>query len=168
LIGDFNELGAPNEKKEGQVFLYNKYNRLNSFFLTIEAESIHVNGRLFTWKKRIHTHLVYERLDRSIVRKDWASIYPDAFELNGSFTCSDHCLIILSTSRLREPRNDFRLDFKIVGVCFSKQVLFLERSETLRYQVARCSNYLRSLRLSNMNSKIGPKGNLAIFMIKSP
>ena len=62
--------------------------------------------------KRIHTHLVYERLDRSIVRKDWASIYPDAFELNGSFTCSDHCLIILSTSGLREPCKAFSFRFQ--------------------------------------------------------
>jgi len=29
-------------------------------------------------------------------------MYPDAFELHGSFTCSDHCLIILCTSILPE------------------------------------------------------------------
>ena len=33
---------------------------------TINASSIPVNGLVLTWKKRIHTHLIYERLDIAI------------------------------------------------------------------------------------------------------
>jgi len=97
IIGDFNELAAPNEKIGGQILSNYKYDRLNTFLNSIDAESIQVHGRLFTWKKRIHTHLIYERLDRTIARQDWSSIYPDAFETHDSFTCSDHCPIILAT-----------------------------------------------------------------------
>ena len=97
LIGDFNELASPDEKLGGQTISIHKYDRLNSFIRTINAESIQVKGRLFTWKKRIHTHLIYERLNRSIARNDWMTRYPDTFEIHGSFTCSDHCPIILST-----------------------------------------------------------------------
>ena len=78
---------------------------------TIDVESIQANGRLFTWKKRIHTHLIYERLDRTIAIKDWSNIYPDTFESHGSFTCSDHCPIILSTVMQRDSR-------KVIPFCF--------------------------------------------------
>ena len=78
----------------------------------IDAESIQVNGKMFTWKKQIHTHLIYERLDRSIARKDWSSIYPNAYELHGNFTCSDHCHIILVTSPQPEKRKAFPFRFQ--------------------------------------------------------
>jgi len=85
-------------KKRGYIPLLNKFIRLNNFLAAIDAESVQVNGRLFTWKKRIHTHLIYERLDRTIPRTGWHCIYPEAFETHGSFTCSDHCPIIRSTT----------------------------------------------------------------------
>jgi len=52
LVGDFNELANTNEKKGGQVMSNSKYHRLNNFLSAIDAESVQVNGNLFTWKKR--------------------------------------------------------------------------------------------------------------------
>ena len=55
-------------------------------------------GRPFTWKKRVHGHLIYERLDRAIGRQDWLRMYPDALVTSGPFTCSDHSYVCLQTS----------------------------------------------------------------------
>ena len=110
LIGDFNELASSKEKIGGQSLANRKYNRLNSFTNSINAEPLHVKGRLFTRKKRIHYHLIYERLDRAIARNDWTCMYPDAFEMHGNFTCSNHCPIILATEppRIRQKAFPFR------------------------------------------------------------
>jgi len=44
LIGDFNELTNPLEKRGGQVVAATRYQIFNSFLLNIDAESVHVNG----------------------------------------------------------------------------------------------------------------------------
>ena len=36
-------------------------------------------------------------MDRSIARRDWSTLYPNAIEEHGSFTCSDHRPIIVSS-----------------------------------------------------------------------
>ena len=71
---------------------------LDSFLTHTNAFYLDVFGQLFTWKKRIHTYPVYERLDRAMARNEWSSIYPNAFEFHEIFTCSDHCPIIASTT----------------------------------------------------------------------
>ena len=83
-------------KKKGEALPNSKFQRLNNFLFEIDAESIQVKGNLFTWKKKVHTHLIYERLDRVIARKDWLTMYPNTFEEHGSFTCSDHRSFIVS------------------------------------------------------------------------
>ena len=70
LIGDFNELANPLQKRGGQVLAEARYQRLNSFLRSIIGESVHVNRQQFTWKKKLHIHLIYERLDRTIAKKD--------------------------------------------------------------------------------------------------
>jgi len=96
IIGDFNELANPTEKRGGKRYPLAKYERLNSFMYHINATSVPFTGSPFTWKKRIHTHLIYERLDRAIIRHDWAALYPDSITQHGTFSCSDHCPIVLS------------------------------------------------------------------------
>ena len=67
-------------------------------------------------------------MDRSIARHDWRAIYPQAFEAHGSFTCSDHCPIILSTSSNCDRRKfpPFRFqnawcNYQEVGTIVNKQ-----------------------------------------------
>ena len=55
-------------------------------------------GRSYTWKKRVHGHVIYEKLDRAIGRQDWCSQYPDCRVTVGPFTCSDHCYVMLDTN----------------------------------------------------------------------
>ena len=115
FIDDFNE------KKGGQIPSVNKFTRLSKFLDVINAETIPVNGRLFTCKRRVHshTHLIYERLDCSIARKDQLNIYHEAFELHGSFTCSDHCLIICQRLWSRNAGKLFLFAFKTPGLTTS-------------------------------------------------
>ena len=60
LIGDFNELAAPSEKKGGTTYPQSKFLRLNHFLDHINASSAPFKGPAFTWKSRIHSHLIYE------------------------------------------------------------------------------------------------------------
>ena len=63
LIGDFNELANHHEKRGENVYSSHHFDRLNKFLPRTNVESLQVNGRLFSWKKKMHTHLIYERLD---------------------------------------------------------------------------------------------------------
>jgi len=102
LIGDFNELENFSEKRGGQCPVPSRFNRLPQFLSDINAESIKVNGCLFTWKRRHLSSLIYECLDRAIARADWGQIYSHASLLHGCFSCSDHCPIILSMNLIPE------------------------------------------------------------------
>ena len=64
---------------------------------SIQATSIQVRSCPFTWKKRVHGHLIYEKLDRALGRQDWCHLYPNSVVFRGPFTCSDHTYIILNT-----------------------------------------------------------------------
>jgi len=112
LMGDFNELASANDKLGGVSPHANCYSRLNQFLTTVNAEVLLVSGNRFTWKKRIHTHLVYERLDRTLARNDWANIYPNAIELHEIFTCSDHCPIVMTTSMNHRSTKAFPFRFQ--------------------------------------------------------
>ena len=74
LIGNFNELAGPFEKRGGQQHSISKFMRLNNFMDTINTLSIPVSGPVFTRKKWVHTHLIYERLDTTIGRNDWVNV----------------------------------------------------------------------------------------------
>ena len=72
--------------------------RLPCFLNSCQAVSLPVLGRVFTWKKCIHGHIVYEKLDRAIGRHDWCDQYPNSRVSTGPFTCSDHSYILLDTN----------------------------------------------------------------------
>jgi len=112
IIGDFNELAAPSEKKGGLNYSQTKFERLNRFLAHINAISVPFKGQAFTWKNRIHSHLIYERLDRAIVRNDWLQLYPDTIVCHGTFSCSDHCPIVLSDRDPLQRRKKFPFRFQ--------------------------------------------------------
>ena len=70
IMGDLNELANPSEKKGGKWYPLSKFARLNRFLESINGISVLVTGNPYTWKKRLQTHLIYERLDRAIARND--------------------------------------------------------------------------------------------------
>ena len=97
LMGDFNKIASLNEKLGGPAPNVNRFQRLNFFLSNINAKALQVMGNLFTWKKRVHMRLVYERFDRIIVRNEWVDVYPNPHEIHGSFTRSNRCPMIVST-----------------------------------------------------------------------
>ena len=112
LMGDFNELTTQNHKLGGAIPNATRYSRLSKLLTTINAEVLPVSGNIFTWKKRIHTHLVYERLDRTLARNDWTNIYLNAIELHEVFTCLDHYPIIMTTNMHQRTTKAFPLRFQ--------------------------------------------------------
>ena len=70
LIGDFNELESHADKTGGPPANLSRLTRLPKFLNFCRATTLPVLGHSFTWKKRVHNHLVYEKLDRAIGRHD--------------------------------------------------------------------------------------------------
>ena len=56
LIGDFNELERHTDKTGGPPVQQSRITRLPSFLQFCNAVTLPVQGRTFTWKKRIHGH----------------------------------------------------------------------------------------------------------------
>jgi len=70
VLGDFNEMLHVSEKIGGVPLSASKLYRLNNFLSTCKAHDANVQGRDFTWKKFIYGQLIYEKLDRVILRED--------------------------------------------------------------------------------------------------
>jgi len=51
LVGDFNDLETPSDKKGGLPPHTHSFARLTKFLSDINATSLHVSGNCFTWKK---------------------------------------------------------------------------------------------------------------------
>jgi len=98
LIGDFNELESPDDKAGGPPVDPARLTRLPNFLNSCQGISLPVLGRRFTWRKRIHGNLIFEKLDRAIGRQDWCDQYPDCRVIAGPFTCSDHSYVMLDTN----------------------------------------------------------------------
>jgi len=98
LIGDFNELECHADKTGGPPVQQSRVTRLPGFLQFCNAVTLPVQGRTFTWKKRIHGHLIFEKLDRAIGRYDWCSQYPESCVTAGPFTCFDHSYVLLDTN----------------------------------------------------------------------
>ena len=112
IIGDLNELANPSEKSGGKHYPLSKFDRLNDFLGRINAISVPFRRYPFTWKKPIHTHLIYERLDRATLRNDWVNLYLDSIIRHGTFSYSDHCPIILSATNPIQHRKKLSFQFQ--------------------------------------------------------
>jgi len=95
-VVDFNEIASPNDKLGSPAPSVSRSQRLNNFLNRTDAEAIQILGNIFTWKKQLHNHLIYERLDIFIARNDWAILYPNVVEIQEVFTCFNHCPIIVA------------------------------------------------------------------------
>ena len=103
IIGDFNELEHPDDKHGGAMLSPSRLIRLPGFLHSCHGVSVPVVGRSYTWKKRVHSHLVYEKFDRAIGCHDWFGQYPNSRVYTGPFTCSDHSYIMLDTDNIQFP-----------------------------------------------------------------
>ena len=104
ILGDFNEMLHASEKIGGTPLSTGKIQRLPNFLHYSHSHDATVQGRLFTWKKIVRGHLIYEKLDRVLFRDDCLQLFPNYFVTNGPFTCSDHAYVYLNTDPSHEPR----------------------------------------------------------------
>ena len=112
------------------------------------ASSVPINGSHFTWKKHVHTHLIYEQLDRAIVYNNWMEAYPESVVVHGAFVCSDHYPIILSTQTLSQRQK--HLPFRFQNFWFQYRQLDIvipywrtSISGTRMYQVMQKLKYVK-------------------------
>jgi len=52
----------------------------------------------------VRGNLIYEKLDRVLLRDDCLQLFPNYFVINGPFTCSDHAYVYLNTDPHHGPR----------------------------------------------------------------
>ena len=103
-------------------------------------------GNLFTWKKKIRTHLNFERLDRAIVRNHWVNIYPESLVTHGQFTCSNHCPIFLTVASRIHRRKKFPFRFQNAWCQYQQLDTIVEKQWTSQVQGTRMFNVSQKLR----------------------
>ena len=103
-MGDFNEMLCFSDKMGGVPLTVSRTRRLNDFLAHTRSIDANVQWRVFTWKKILRGQLVYEKLDRVLLREDCEQLFPCYLVSNGPFTCSDHAFVLLNTESAHPPR----------------------------------------------------------------
>jgi hypothetical protein len=97
VMGDFNLILDETDKSNGMVNrrLMQEFRHCVS---DLELQDLHLHGRLFTWSNERESPTLI-RLDRALVSLDWDERFPDSFLQALSSDTSDHCPLLLHTSR---------------------------------------------------------------------
>lgn len=98
IVGDFNSILNPGEKRGGGDFGSTSHNEFVSFVNHNGLVDLGFNGNAFTWDNRRHGRAnIKERLDRGLTNQDWVHIFPNAFIKHLPAAASNHNPILLST-----------------------------------------------------------------------
>ncbi|KAJ8426349.1 hypothetical protein Cgig2_023881 [Carnegiea gigantea] len=122
---------------------------------SLSGHDTHVQGRIFTWKKYLHGHLICEKLVRVIFREDGLRLFPNYYVTNGPFTCSDYSYVFLNTDPAHPPRNKLKKiklelktwskstfgNFKHKLQCNADKLLQIEQKLALQPHSARLNNW---------------------------
>lgn len=95
ILGEINYLYSYTDKKGKNRVFFNIIRRFNEFCLKNNFGNFYGYGNLFTWKKKIGNEVIYEKLDRVLVRKDLIFLYLNSSMNVGIFICSDYSYIEL-------------------------------------------------------------------------
>jgi len=153
-------------KRKRKVYLSHRLDQLKNFLTTINAESLQVNGRMFSWKKRIHMHLIYDKLDRVIGRIDWLRIYLDGFELHGCFTYLDHCPIILFAQLVQERRKTFPFCFQNFWVHYQRMHELIHKNWDINMPGTKMFQLVKKLKNIKYELKVWAKNQFGNFQDK--
>jgi hypothetical protein len=100
VVGDFNDILAPSEKKGRNERASWLINGFRSAVLDSGLSDVHMEGYPFTWFKSLGTvRVVEEKLDRALASETWHNYFPHAVLENLPAPASDHYPILL----IREP-----------------------------------------------------------------
>jgi len=97
--------------------------RLNDFLNHTKSFDAHVQGCAVTWKKILRGQLVYEKLDRVILREDCVQLFPNYLVSNGPFTCSDHAFVLLNTDPVHPLRRKLILNINTPGFIIKNRIV---------------------------------------------
>jgi len=111
------------QKKGGQSVYIRRTELLAHFLSTIHGESIIVKGQPFTWKRWVHASWIYERLDRSIARFNFARLYPNLFLII--------IPLLLVPNWSTKSKNLLRFVFKAFGIIIGKWKIWSGSAENL-------------------------------------
>ncbi|XP_016178547.1 uncharacterized protein LOC107621000 [Arachis ipaensis] len=114
LVGDFNEIACPSEKKRGGKTDNQACRRFADWINACSLIDLGFVGSKYTWKgpKWEGLDRVFKRLDRALSNAEWRTRFPDARVDILTRTHSDHhpMMISLEPSILRNGRRPFRYE----------------------------------------------------------
>ncbi|XP_026443846.1 uncharacterized protein LOC113343999 [Papaver somniferum] len=100
VIGDLNFILDRNDKEGGNTPSQTDLDANNDILNMNNLDSMQYIGNPFTWTNRRNGNdLILERLDRVLTSFDWNAIYPNVVVYHLNVVGSDHCPIMLLTSK---------------------------------------------------------------------
>ncbi|KAH0766277.1 hypothetical protein KY285_002148 [Solanum tuberosum] len=114
VIGDFNSIITPEEKKGGNAHNISKSMPFINCILDSGLLDMGFTGSPYTWcNGRAPKRRIWARLDRALANSEWIQMFSESSVEHLVRTGSDHAPMLISTSNsLREPKKYFRfLDF---------------------------------------------------------
>ncbi|KAH0773047.1 hypothetical protein KY290_010184 [Solanum tuberosum] len=114
VIGDFNSIITPEEKKGGNAHNISKSMPFINCILDSGLLDMGFTGSPYTWcNGRAPKRRIWARLDRALANSEWIQSFSESSVEHLVRTGSDHAPMLISTSNsLREPKKYFRfLDF---------------------------------------------------------
>ncbi|XP_026420439.1 uncharacterized protein LOC113316486 [Papaver somniferum] len=112
VIGDLNFILHTDEKEGGNILSQSELDNNNMILHNNLLTSMNYISNLYTWTNRRNgNELIIERLDRILTTFDWSSTYPNATLYHLTVVGSDHCPIMLLTSKLKNSnKKPFRVN----------------------------------------------------------
>ena len=159
IIGDLNEIALPEDKIGGSLLLTNRFQYLPPLITAMNGQSIESLGTPFTWKRKTHTHLIYERLDRAIARCNWLDLYQEARVLHGCFSCSDHCPITVSTTFPPFKQKAFPFRYQNYWSTFQPVTSAITKSWNLQTRGSFLFRLIRKLKYTKHELKLWTKSH---------
>ncbi|KAF5468190.1 hypothetical protein F2P56_012365 [Juglans regia] len=120
LMGDFNEILEPNEKRGGNRRSEGLMEHFRAALIDCNLQDLGFSrGPYFTWcNGREGEGCIWERLDRCLASPDWVEAFPNFQVSHGSVSYSDHLPIWLNTegvSQYDRRKKMFRFESMWVG-----------------------------------------------------
>ncbi|PNX77058.1 hypothetical protein L195_g033019, partial [Trifolium pratense] len=118
MVGDFNEIASPEEKKGGAQVDIKKCQQFNSWINECNLLEVTTAGTKFTWRgpKWNGRNRIFKKLDRVLCNISWRLKYDEGFAKVLPRVQSDHHPIIVLTEG--EPNNDRDRPFRFEAAWF--------------------------------------------------
>ncbi len=112
VVGDFNCILSPNEKRGGRAYSDSVDRReFREFVDDAGLVDLGFSGPRFTWcNNQLGRARVWERLDRALASSDWIQRFPSYQVSHLARVASDHCPLLISTVPSSSHHSPFRFE----------------------------------------------------------